>query len=78
MRLFSSMAHNHYMSMMSVLFIALFLFISTANADEGFPGRKIYPSVKVLTHQQLFEKMNNGKLLLLTFVQNMNTKRLKF
>jgi len=64
MRLFSSMAHNHYMSMMSVLFIALFLFISTANADEGFPGRKIYPSVKVLTHQQLFEKMNNEEVVI--------------
>ncbi|MCW8931898.1 MAG: rhodanese-like domain-containing protein [Gammaproteobacteria bacterium] len=50
------------MLQISLLILSCLLF-STSFADEGFPGRKIYPKVQTLSIEQLYEKIKSDDVI---------------
>ncbi len=49
-------------SIIWLLFTGL-IFTTLALADDGFPGRKLYPSVKTITKVELYEKIKNDSVI---------------
>ncbi len=53
---------NAFMTI-SLLMTSLLLASAYSFADDGFPGRKLYPKVKTLSAEQLYDKIANNEVV---------------
>lgn len=59
------------------ILLACFLLVNQALADDGFPGRKLYPIVTTLSKEELHAKMANDEVVVVDVRSSYEYKTLK-